>query len=67
MKAEELRKKSEIELLKLLQDKKAQVVNLKINLASGNVNNVKEMRQNKKDIARIYTILKEEDNKNTEK
>lgn len=59
MKLQELRKKSKDELEKTLQDKKAQVVNLKINIYSGNIKNVKELREVKKDIARIYTLLSE--------
>ncbi|MDX1535205.1 MAG: 50S ribosomal protein L29 [Candidatus Spechtbacterales bacterium] len=61
MKAKELRKKSETELLKLLQDKRSQVVNFKINISSGNVTNVREIRQTKKDIARIQTVLNARD------
>lgn len=58
MKIKELRQKSKDELLKLLQDKKSQEVKFKINIDSGNVKNVKELRETKKDIARIYTILR---------
>lgn len=67
MKAEELRKKSEDELLKLLQDKRTQVVNFKINISSGNVSNIREIRQTKKDIARIHTVLNEREEEEAEK
>jgi large subunit ribosomal protein L29 len=59
MKAQELKKKSTEELNKLLNDKKSQAVSLKVNIASGNVKNVRELRGLKKDIARMLTILKE--------
>lgn len=59
MKAQELKKKSTEELNKLLNDKKSQAVSLKINIAGGNVKNVRELRGLKKDIARMLTILKE--------
>lgn len=58
MKIQELRKKSFEELIKLLDDKKSRVVELKMNIDSGNVKNVREMRQTKKDIARISTVLR---------
>lgn len=57
MKPRELNDKTDKELQKLLQDKKSQVVNLKINIVGGNVKNVKGLREAKKDISRIYTIL----------
>lgn len=60
MKAKELRKKSDTELQKLLQDKKSRIVELKMNIASGNVKNVREMRETKKDVARIQTILNQQ-------
>ncbi|MDX1607640.1 MAG: 50S ribosomal protein L29 [Candidatus Spechtbacterales bacterium] len=63
MKAKELNKRSDKELQKLLNDKKSRVVELKMNIASGNVKNVSEMREVKKDIARVYTILTERRNK----
>lgn len=59
MKLQELRKKSKEELDKMLQDKKARVVNLKINIYSGNIKNVKELQEAKRDIARIHTLLNE--------
>ena len=59
MKAQELKKKSSEELNKLLKDKKSQAVNLRMNIASGNVKNVRELHNIKKDVARIITILRE--------
>lgn len=62
MNIKELRKKSNIELQKILKDKKTQVVNLKVNIASGNVKNVRELREAKKDIARLYSLEIERNN-----
>jgi large subunit ribosomal protein L29 len=57
MKAQELRKKSDSELQKILQQKRERLQNLRFDLASGRVKNVREIREIKKDIARILTIL----------
>ena len=65
MKIKELRQKSKDELLKLLQDKKSKAVQFKINISSGNVKNVRELRGTKKDIARIYTLLGESNHNET--
>lgn len=59
MNVKELRNKSDEELQKLLQDFKSKSVELKFNVSAGRVKNVREMRQAKKDIARIYGLLKE--------
>ena len=61
MKIQELRKKSNQELAKVLEDKKSRIVELKMNIDSGNVKNVREMREAKKDIARISTLLRIEE------
>ena len=62
MKADQLREKKEEELKKLLSDKREKLREVKQNLASGRVKNVKEARNIKKDIARILTILNEGSN-----
>lgn len=59
MEVKELRNKSDEELQKLLQDFKSKAVELKFNVSAGRVKNVHEMHQTKKDIARIYGLLKE--------
>ena len=59
MRIKELRQKPKDELLKLLQDKRSKAVQFKINISSGNIKNVRELRGKKKDIARILTLLKE--------
>ncbi len=58
MKAQELRQKSTGELQKLLQANREKLRQLKFDLASGKVKNVREIRKTKKEIAKILTILK---------
>lgn len=55
MKMQELRQKPKEELQKLLIDNRERLRQLKFDLASGKVKNVREIRQIKKDIARILT------------
>ncbi|MDO8551320.1 MAG: 50S ribosomal protein L29 [bacterium] len=57
MELPELKQKSKEELTKLLQDSREKVRQLKFDLASGKVKNVREIRQIKKDIARMLTFL----------
>lgn len=59
MKPEELRKKDKEQLKELLKKKKEKLQEVKNNLSSGRVKNVKEARTLRKDIARILTILNE--------
>jgi len=58
MKITELRQKSKSELQKLLQDSREKLRQLRFDLASGKVKNFREIRELKKDIARILTLLK---------
>ncbi len=58
MNLEELRKKSKEELKKLLIDYRERLRNLKFDLAAGKVKNVREIRELKKDIARVLTLSK---------
>ena len=57
MKISEFKQKSKKELQKLLQNNRDKLRQLRFDLASGKVKNVREIRQIKKDIARILTIL----------
>jgi len=59
MKANQLRKKSEEELRKLLEQKREKLRETRYGLSSGKVKNIKEARGLKKEIARILTILNE--------
>ncbi len=58
MKIGELRQKSEAELKQLLLDNKEKLRQLRFDLSSGKVKNVREIRELRKDIARILTLLK---------
>jgi len=60
MEIKELRQKSKKELQKMLIDQREYLRNLKFDLASGKVKNVREIRGFKKDIARILTCLKKD-------
>ncbi len=60
MKISELKQKPAEELKKLLQDNRENLRQLKFDLASGKVKNVREIRKIKKDIARILTRLRQE-------
>jgi len=55
----ELKQKSKAELQKILMDRRERLRNLKFDLASGKVKNVREIRALKKEIARVLTISKQ--------
>ncbi|PIS39333.1 MAG: 50S ribosomal protein L29 [Candidatus Nealsonbacteria bacterium CG08_land_8_20_14_0_20_38_20] len=57
MKIDELRQKPKEEIGKLLDEKRERLRQLRFDLVSGKVKNVKEIRETKKDIARILTII----------
>lgn len=59
MKIRELRQKPEDMLKKLLSEKQNYVLNVKFDVSGGRVKNVKELREARKDIARISTLLHE--------
>ncbi|HHZ02971.1 MAG TPA: 50S ribosomal protein L29 [Tissierellia bacterium] len=59
MKANELRKKTVDELNKSVVDLKTELFNLRFQLATGELDNPMRIKQVKKDIARIKTILRE--------
>jgi len=58
MKIQELRQRPKGELHKILQDNREKLRQLRFDLVSGKIKNVREVRKIKKDIARILTILK---------
>ena len=58
VKAVELKKKTNKELTKLLIKNKERLRFLRFDLASGRVKNVREIRNLKKEIARILTLIK---------
>lgn len=58
MKIDKLRSKSKSELKKIIGDKRERLRLLRFNLASGKLKNVREVREVRRDIARILTLLK---------
>jgi large subunit ribosomal protein L29 len=58
MKVTELRQKSKLELQKIFQESREKLRQLRFDLSSGKVKNVREIRMIKKDIARILTLLR---------
>ncbi|MDP6389630.1 MAG: 50S ribosomal protein L29 [Alphaproteobacteria bacterium] len=59
MKAEDLRQKSEDELDEQLQDLQKEAFNLRFQKASGQLENTARVRDVRRDIARIKTLLGE--------
>ena len=59
MKIIELRQRSKTELQKTLQEKREHLRQLRFDLVSGKVKNVKQIREIKKDIAKILTLINE--------
>jgi len=59
MKASELRNLTKEELQKKLKEARQELFNLRFQLATGQLKNYKRIKQVKKDIARILTVLKE--------
>ena len=57
MKLIELRKRSKGELQKVLEDNREKLRQLRFGLSAGKVKNVREIRNLKKEIARIMTLL----------
>jgi large subunit ribosomal protein L29 len=62
MKITEIRQKSEKDLQDLLSARKEKLRSLKFDLSSGKVKNVKEIREVKKDIAQILTVINSKNN-----
>ncbi|WFA07649.1 50S ribosomal protein L29 [Tissierella sp. Yu-01] len=59
MKAKEVRQMSEKELNKQLNDLKAELFNLRFQLATGQLDNPLRIKSVRKDIARVKTIVRE--------
>lgn len=59
MKIKELREKNIQELKKFLSEKRDAVRKLRFDIASKQIKNVRDIRNDKKDIARILTIINE--------
>ena len=59
MKHEDLRKKAEKELRDMAVSLKEKGRDLRFQLAAGKIKNTREIRQTRKSIARILTVIKE--------
>ncbi|GAA2519879.1 50S ribosomal protein L29 [Pilimelia columellifera] len=59
VKAEELRELSEEELVTKLREAKAELFNLRVQAATGQLDNNRRLQVIRRDIARIYTIMRE--------
>jgi large subunit ribosomal protein L29 len=59
MKVKELRMKKDIDLKKTIETLREKLRVLRFELSAGKVKDVRAIRQNRKDIAKILTILKE--------
>lgn len=57
MTAKELRQKTKADLKNILKQKEEKLSQFSFDLASGKVKNIREIRETKKDIARIMTII----------
>ena len=64
MKPEEVRQYSDEELIAKRNSLYTELFNLRTQLTTGQLGNVKRIKETKKDIARIHTILKERQLKN---
>lgn len=64
MKVEDLRQYSDEELLAKRNSLYTELFNLRTQVVTGQLGNPKRIKETKKDIARIYTILKEKQLKN---
>jgi large subunit ribosomal protein L29 len=59
MEIKELRRKTKEGLEREAKEKRERLRSLRFDLAAGKVKNVREIRQIKKDIARILTLIKQ--------
>jgi large subunit ribosomal protein L29 len=59
MKTEELREKTNEDLQAMVNELKEQTFRLRFKLALGNTDTVKQIRANRKDLARVQTLLRE--------
>ncbi|NLY86624.1 MAG: 50S ribosomal protein L29 [Tissierellia bacterium] len=59
MKAKEVRQLSDTELNNKLNELKAELFNLRFQLATGQLDNPSRIKQVRKDIARVKTIMRE--------
>jgi large subunit ribosomal protein L29 len=65
MKAVELRNFSVEELIEKEEDFKGEIFNLKIQMATGKIENPSRLKSLRRDVARVKTIIKEKKAENT--
>jgi len=58
MKAESIHELNDTELVQKLKDRRAELFNLRFRLATGQLDNTAQIRDVKKDIARLHTELR---------
>ena len=63
MKMQELKEKNVNELEKMLFEKQEKLRKLRFDMASRQVKNTKDIKNNKKDVARILTLINEKHEK----
>jgi len=59
MKTKDLREKNINELANILREKRENIRKVRFNIATKQVKNVKELKQEKRDVAKILTLIKE--------
>ncbi len=59
MSTEELRLLESVELLQKLEEKREELFKLRLNWSAGSLENPNQMRQARKEIARMLTVLRE--------
>jgi large subunit ribosomal protein L29 len=67
MKASEIREKSQVELQKELMELKSELFKLRFQLATNQLENPMKVREVKKSIARVQTIMREREIKGIDK
>lgn len=67
MKASEIREKNQIELQKELGDLKSELFKLRFQLATNQLDNPMKLKDVKKSIARVKTVMREREIKGTDK
>ena len=67
MKASELREKTQLELQKELNELKSELFKLRFQLATNQLENPMRLREVKKNIARVKTVMREREIKGTDK
>ncbi len=61
MKASDLKEMTPVELTELLAEAKEELFNLRFRLATNQLDNTARIRATKKDIARILTVMREQE------